>query len=137
MTKVMIVLGNRLNDDASITSKMKERLDLTLKGYEVFSPTKIIVSGGVANKKAKISEAKAMQDYLVNNGISSNQIIMEDKSKSTVENALFSVPIALEFSPDVIIVVTSIDHYSHDIGKIFHSALGKKEIDLIFYTRNH
>ena len=43
MTKVMIVLGNRLNDDASITSKMKERLDLTLKGYEIFSPTKIIV----------------------------------------------------------------------------------------------
>lgn len=137
MTNVMIVLGNRLNDDASITSKMKERLELTLKGYKIFSPTKIIVSGGVANKKARISEAKAMQDYLINNGIPDNQVIMEDNSKSTVENALFSVPLALELSPDAIIVVTSIDHYSHDICKIFHNALDKKEIDLIFYTRNH
>lgn len=137
MTSIMIVLGNRLKDDSSITHIMKEWLDLAIKGYEIFSPTQIIVSGGVANKKAKISEAKAMYDYLVNNGIPSNKIIMENKSKTTIENALFSIPIALELSPNAVIVVTSIDHYSHDICKVFHNALGKKEIDLIFYTKNH
>ncbi len=137
MTKVMIVLGNRLNNDASITSKMQERLDLAIKAYEIFSPTKIIVSGGIANKKAKISEASTMQNYLISKKIPSDQIILEDKSKTTLENALFSVPKALEFSPDVIIVVTSIDHYRHNVCKAFHIALKKKEIDLIFYTKNH
>lgn len=137
MTSVMIVLGNRLNDDGTITEIMEERLQLTLKGFKTFSPTKIIVSGGTPNKKAGMSEAYAMEKYLIRNGINPDLIIKEDKSKTTVENAIFSIPIALSFSPDAIIIVTSIDHFSHDVCKIFHRALDTKEIDLIFYTRNH
>ena len=137
MTSVMIVLGNRLNDDGSITKIMEERLQLALKGFKVFAPTKIIVSGGSPNKKADMSEALAMENYLIKSGISPDLIIKEDNSKTTVENAIFSIPMAFAYNPDAIIIVTSIDHYSHDVCKIFHRALGDKEIDLIFYTKNH
>ncbi len=50
---------------------------------------KIIVSGGQGNGE-DISEAQAMYDYLVQNGIPADIIIKEDKSTNTEENFRFS-----------------------------------------------
>ena len=51
--------------------------------------TKVVVSGG-QGKGEEITEAKAMSDYLVKNGIKSDRIILEDRSKNTNENLKFS-----------------------------------------------
>ena len=137
--KVAIILGNRINDDRSLSKFMIERLEMGIKVNEQFSPDYIIVSGGVANPIAGISEAKAMYDYLTNKGIDGNKIIIEDKSMTTKENALYSIPIAKELKATQIIVVTSIDHYafrSYNVIELFHNALGNENIELLFYTVN-
>lgn len=107
---VAVILGNRLNDDGSMSEILQKRLAATLKLNELFAPSNIIVSGGVANTKAAISEAQVMREYLVSHGVDSDKIVVEDKSMTTKENAEFSVPIAAKLGATEILLCTSTDH---------------------------
>ena len=107
---VAIILGNRLNDDGSITEIMRKRLAATIRLNELFAPTKIILSGGVANPKAGMSEAQVMRDYLVKNGVDGDKLLLEDKSMTTKQNAEYSVPIAAKLGATEILLCTSTEH---------------------------
>ena len=107
---VAIILGNRLNDDGSMSDILKKRLEATLRLNKLFEPSKIIVSGGVANPLAGVSEAQVMRDYLVSNGVESDKIVVEDKSMTTMQNAEFSVPLAAKLGATQILLCTSIEH---------------------------
>ena len=48
-----------------------------------------VVSGGKGDDEG-ISEAEAMQNYLVEKGVDSNRIIIEDKSENTFQNIKYS-----------------------------------------------
>lgn len=137
--KVAIVLGNRMNDDRSLSKFMIERLEMAFVVNQKFNPDYIIVSGGIANPTAGISEASSMKQYLVEKGIEENKIIMEDQSMTTRENALYSIPIAKKLNAETIIVVSSIDHFAfrpYNVYELFHNALGNEKVELIFYTQN-
>lgn len=107
---VAVILGNRLKDDGSITELMEKRLKLALEIESKFSPSKIIVSGGIANRVAGVSEADKMFEYLVGNGVSEDKIIKEDKSLTTKQNAEYSVPIAIDLGATQIILCTTAEH---------------------------
>ena len=109
---VAIILGNRLNDDGSMSEILKKRLATALRINELFAPSKIIVSGGVANPSAGVSEAQVMKDFLVNNGVDGDKIVVEDKSMTTKQNAEFSVPIAANLGATEILLSTSLEHLS-------------------------
>ena len=136
---VLVVLGNRLNDDGSITNYQKERLEMAIEIIRKYQPMKVILSGGIANTVPNISEAKAMESYLLNKGIDQSLLIKEDNSHSTYENALFSVPIAISLGADTIIVCTS-DYHLADGGyntvRYFVDALKGANISVMFYTKN-
>ena len=107
---VLVVLGNRLNDDGTISELMRERLNLALQVENRLAPQIIVLSGGVANKKAKVSEAEVMQRILVQNGVALQKIVQENKSLTTKQNAQFSVPIALQKGATQVLVCTSAEH---------------------------
>lgn len=109
---VAVILGNRLNDNGSITSIMESRLQSAIKIDKLFQPDKIIVSGGVANKVAQISEAQTMYDYLIAHGVAADKIVKEDSSMTTKQNAEYSVPIAAELGATEILLCTSVEHMS-------------------------
>ena len=109
---VAVILGNRLNDDGSITDIMERRLKSALKIHELFSPDYIVVSGGVANAKAGVSEAQTMCDYLVKRGIPASKIVLEDKSLTTRQNAEFSVPICATLHATELLLCTTPEHMS-------------------------
>ncbi len=111
---IAVVLGNRMQDDGTPTQIMLKRMQLTLQAHQKFAFDKIIVSGGVANKKAGKSEASFMKAHLVANGIDEDIIVMEDKSLTTVENAKFSVPLAMDMGATQIVVITTADHMSRN-----------------------
>ena len=69
-----------MNDDGTLSEKMKLRLALCVKYYNENKPDKIIVSGGIANPKAGVAEADKMEEYLLSAGIPSEVIIKEDKN---------------------------------------------------------
>ena len=90
----VIILGSKIRKDGTLTQLLKGRVDKAIefgnKQYEV-SKKKIryLPSGGKGSDEV-IAEAKAIKNYLIEKGISRRQIIMEDKSTSTIENMRFS-----------------------------------------------
>ena len=109
---VVIVLGNRVNDDGTITEIQKERLEMAKEIEQIFNPDYYILSGGSPNKKAGISEAEGMYNYLVQDGFNKEKLILEKESYSTVQNAKFSMPIAKELGAELIIVCSSGYHFA-------------------------
>lgn len=109
---VAIILGNRMNDDGTISEIQKNRLEMAFEIEQLFNPDFFILSGGVVNKKAIISEAEGMYDYLIKKGMNKDKLIMEKESLTTVENAKYSVPIAKNLGAEIIIVCTSPYHFA-------------------------
>jgi uncharacterized SAM-binding protein YcdF (DUF218 family) len=135
---IVIILGNRLNDDGSISKIQEERLLLTLEIEEEFKPDYFILSGGLANPKAKKTEADAMYEYLVAKGIDEKKLIKEGNSLSTVENALYSVPIAEKLGAKTIMVCSSAYHFGNPVYKAmetFVKEIEGKDITLMTYCR--
>ena len=135
--KVAIILGNRLNDDGSISKIQEQRLKMAFELEKDLCPDYFILSGGIANPIPNKSEAAAMYEYLVSHGFNDKKIILEDKSHSTKENALFCLPIIEKLNPDTVIVCTSDYHLGdHVYGTMSHfiGVLKDKKIKFMTYT---
>ncbi len=85
---VIIVLGKGLDGDR-VLPDLANRLDKAVEYYEKNPDAIIVVSGGKGSDE-KISEAIAMERYLLSENIPAERIIKEDKSTSTHENFMFS-----------------------------------------------
>lgn len=90
----VIVLGAQVRG-TTITKTLRKRLDAAVEYLEANPDTVAIVSGGKGDGE-DLSEAECMYDYMIENGIDSDRIIMEDKSTSTDENIRFSMAIIEE-----------------------------------------
>lgn len=139
MSKIVaVILGNRVNDDGTITKIQISRLKMALEIEEKFHPDYFILSGGSPNKKAGISEAEGMYNYLVENGFDKDKLILEDKSISTIENAKFSIPIAEKLGAEIVIVCSSLYHFEdlqyHALDS-FINEIKKTNMTLMIYTK--
>ncbi|MGN1345082.1 MAG: YdcF family protein [Traorella sp.] len=80
----VLVLGYQL-DHNQMSETLVYRLD---KAYEYANnnlDSQLVLCGGITRENS-ISEASVMYDYLVKKGISSERLILEDKSTDTIEN---------------------------------------------------
>lgn len=84
----LIVLGARLNGD-KVSNSLKKRLDKAIEYIEQNPDTVLVLSGG-REREETTTEAQAMSDYLIFNGVQEEQMILETFSTSTVENIAYS-----------------------------------------------
>lgn len=105
----IVVLGAQVRGDR-ITKSLAKRLDAAYDYAQKNNEVKIIVSGG-QGKGENLSEAEAMEGYLVEKGIDKNRIIKEDKSTSTYENMKFSKEKMEGASPKVAVVTNNFHVY--------------------------
>lgn len=84
----IIVLGAGIKGER-IGTNLQKRLDTAIV-YHKQNPDAVIVVSGGQGPYEDISEALAMERYLVANGIPQDRIIKEDRSTSTKENFEFS-----------------------------------------------
>ncbi len=84
----VIVLGCGLRGDKPSRS-LRLRLDRAIDYHTKNPAALIVVSGGKGTDEA-VSEAQAMETYLLEHGVSSEAILKEDASTSTAENFAFS-----------------------------------------------
>lgn len=84
----LIVLGAQV-DGKRITDSLQRRLDRAVKYLEEHPDACVIVSGGRGNGE-EITEAEAMEGYLLEKGIEGKRIRKEDRSRTTKENLIFS-----------------------------------------------
>jgi uncharacterized SAM-binding protein YcdF (DUF218 family) len=68
---------------------LRGRLDAAVV-YHRFNPNALIVVSGGQGPQEDITEARAMQKYLVANGVDEAKIILEEEATSSYENFLFS-----------------------------------------------
>lgn len=117
----MIILGAKVNEDG-VSKTLKLRLDKALEYYEKNKDINIIVSGG-QGKDEVTTEALAMKNYLVEHGVNDEDIILEDKATTTLENIIFSKKIIDDLNlGNRALVVTSDYHLFR--GKFIASILG-------------
>ena len=84
----IIVLGAGIKGER-IGTNLQKRLDTAIV-YHKQNPDAVIVVSGGQGPYEDISEALAMERYLIANGIPQDKIIKEDRSTSTRENFEFS-----------------------------------------------
>jgi len=100
-----IILGAALWNDVP-SPGLKERLDHALSLYKQGIVSNMILSGGYDENGSKLSEAEGMRNYLVEQGVPENRLVLENRSTSTYENLLYSKPLAAERNWNKIIIVT-------------------------------
>ena len=134
----IVALGNRMEDDGSLSFIMKKRLELLCEAIQKFHPDYIICSGGLANPLAKITEAKAMKNYLIQKGVAESLILFEEKSLTTKQNAEYSMGIINNLLVDEIIIVSSLEHfikYDYNVLKYFVDVNHSKKYIWHIYTK--
>lgn len=85
----ILVLGSAIKEDGSPTLALESRLKWSIDFAKQHPDAYIVVSGG-QGKTEPMPEAHAMAKYLIDRGISSERIIIEDRSTSTMENFKFT-----------------------------------------------
>lgn len=130
----VMILGCRV-DGNEPSELLKARI---LKGKELYEQgygEYIIVSGGQGSGE-NISEAEAMKNMLVENGIPEDKVLMEDKSTSTAENLEFSKVIMNEENIKDVVIVSNKSHLTRvkmvckkkDIKATYVGAFAVKDI---------
>lgn len=90
----VIVLGAAVHGKTpSLT--LKKRLDKAVE-YHKQNPEAIIIVSGGQGLGEDITEAEAMSDYLISNGVNPDKIIKENRATSTYENFIFSKKLLYE-----------------------------------------
>ena len=86
--EIMIIFGCQVKPwGPSIL--LQDRLDKALEYLEDDPDITVIVTGGKGDDE-HVSEARCMYDYLVENGVSPERILMEDQSRNTWQNVNYT-----------------------------------------------
>lgn len=102
----VIVLGAGIRGD-KVTLPLKMRLDKAIEYHHKNPDAYIVVTGGQGLQEY-VTEAYAMEKYLIQNGVDENRIIKEEKATSTFENMKFSKEILDNcFETDYSVVVVT------------------------------
>ncbi|MFC5403701.1 YdcF family protein [Cohnella soli] len=106
-----IVLGATLWDDRP-SPGLAERLDLALELYHAGAFSNMIVTGGLDDNGATVTEAEGMKTYLVGKGMPESAIVTEPLARSTYENLLYSRKLMQERGWKTAVIVTHSYHGS-------------------------
>ena len=85
----IIILGAQVRPDGTPSTVLRYRLDAAAAYLRENPRTRCIVSGGKGGNEP-CSEAECMATYLRESGIDESRIVLEDRSRSTVENLRYS-----------------------------------------------
>lgn len=102
------VMGYYLKSDGSMRDELYARLRVALEAANKYPNAYILCTGGGSKK----TEAGQMSKWLIKQGISKERIIIEDKAKSTIENAKYGCSMLYKDYPQVttLAVITSDYH---------------------------
>ena len=108
-----VVLGFQLAQDGSMREELIERLTVALHCAKLYPRALIVCTGGgTAAEDETATEAGRMADWLIENGVDAERVIVEDKSLTTAQNAICSFDILEERYPQVKeLVIVSSDYH--------------------------
>lgn len=126
----LIVLGTGLINGNRISKLLEARINRAIqysnRQYQKGRKRPIIIMSGGQGPDEKISEAAAMAEFAKTHGIKPDKILLEDKSKNTYENMLFSKQVATKNFGSSNFRATFFSNNYH----IFRAALLAKKVGL-------
>lgn len=100
----LIILGCKVRPDGSLYPLIRGRVDRAITFYkrqlDKTGKKAIFLPSGGQGTDETISEADAMKRYLLEQGIPEEQILVENQSKNTVQNMVFSKKLIEERTPN-------------------------------------
>ena len=98
----LVGLGFQLNPDGTMRDELVERLKVMLSASEKY-PNAIIVctGGGTAADDPTATEAGRMAEWLEARGVDPSRLIVEDHSLTTAQNAIYTIDILSDKTPQV------------------------------------
>jgi vancomycin permeability regulator SanA len=138
----IVVLGYELSADGSMKPELIGRLETALRSAEKYPNAYIACTGGgTARNNKTVTEADQMASWLMEQGIDPQRIIVENKSYSTVQNAIYTCKILAESYPNIthLALVTS-DYHLPRSCLLFHTqaalASYKNNAPLLYVATN-
>lgn len=119
----IVVLGYALAEDGTMKKELIGRLETALASAQKYPNAFVLCTGGgTAEYNKSATEAGQMAQWLINNGVSKNRIIIEDQSYSTVSNVENTYEILLNKYPQVthLALITS-DYHLPRACLLFHA----------------
>lgn len=118
----IIILGAKIKNDGSLTPILKARVDKAIEfakeQKENIGKKIIFVPSGGKGEDEVISEAEAMKNYLLENGISQKNIVVENQSTSTLQNIRFSKEKINKINKDGKIIFSTTNYHVFRSGVI-------------------
>ena len=127
----IVVLGAGLETNGAVKAKLTGRLEQCLKLARLYRRAPIILTGG--NPKGGITEAYAMSVWCRQRWISKKRLILEDRARDTVENALFCAAILQRLGVTHVILVSSASHVRRGLADLQQACL-QRGLKLQFET---
>jgi hypothetical protein len=98
----IVVLGYQLNPDGSMAEELLARCETALNCAEQYPNAFIAVTGGGTAWQARdVTEAGRMAAWLKEHGVAEERILVEDRSQTTAQNAVFTSEILFRDYPQV------------------------------------
>lgn len=113
----VILLGGGIDKNGNLPSSVKNRVEKTAEYLKNHPESICVVTGGTL-KWLPVAEAPELKNQLVLNGISEEQILVEDKALDTIQNFQKSLEVLKDFTGKTekeilnskIVVITSFYH---------------------------
>lgn len=103
-----VVFGNKVNEDGTLSPRLKARLDKSIELYNNGDVAHIIVSGGLG--KEGHYEARKMRDYLREQHIPEWAIIVDDYGDNTLKSVQNTIGICKQTGFKSVIAVSQYYH---------------------------
>ena len=98
----LVVLGFQLNPDGTVREELVERLKVALAASQQYPQAFIACTGGgTAADNPDATEAGKMAEWLEENGVDPARILVEDRSLTTAQNAIYTFDILSATCPQV------------------------------------
>lgn len=106
----LLVLGNTVNADGTLSPRLRGRLDKALDLYRAGISSTIFVSGGLG--KEGHYEGTAMHQYLMAHGVPATAILVDNAGNTTQATARNFAAVARERGFSSVVVVSQFYHLS-------------------------
>lgn len=118
----IVVLGYGLNKDGSMKEELLSRLEVALRSAEKYPQAYVLCTGGETAWIPGISEAGQMGQWLLQQGLEPERLLLETESLSTTENARNCTRLLSREYPQVESIAIVSSDYHIPWGSILFSA---------------
>ena len=121
----IVALGYQLEPDGAMRPELTGRLQVVLNSAKKYPQALIVCTGGgTAAEKQDVTEAGKMAEWLTGNGVCPDRVIVEDRSVTTAQNAIYTFDILTERYPQVRKLAVVSSDYHIATGTLLFEAEG-------------